>query len=99
MSQSYKKYCVCKDKNSQYGKRQASKAVRRSKDVPNGSMYKKFFCSWNICDYRCYEQKLSKKEFIENWNNSKDTDFILYRRGYNTWKEAYRSWKRYYICK
>lgn len=31
-------------------KRLANKRVRRTKDVPNGSAYKKLFESWDICD-------------------------------------------------
>jgi len=33
-------------------KRFANKAVRNTKDVPNGGAFKKFSCSWNIADYR-----------------------------------------------
>ncbi len=90
MSRSYKKYCVSKDKNSQFGKHQASKTVRRFKNIPNGNAYKKYYCSWNICDYRIYEIKLSKKEFQAKYNNLKDDD---------NWKEAYRKYKTFYICK
>lgn len=33
-------------------KRLAAKRVRRAKDVPNGSGYKKVSCSWDICDWK-----------------------------------------------
>tara|TARA_Y100000310_G_scaffold335642_2_gene418174 strand:- start:348 stop:530 length:183 start_codon:yes stop_codon:yes gene_type:complete len=33
-------------------KRQASKAVRRSLNVPSGGWFKRCFCSWNIIDYK-----------------------------------------------
>lgn len=97
MSRNYKRYCVSKDKNSQFGKNQASRAVRRFKNIPNGNTYKKYYCSWNICEYRIFEPKISKKEFQEKWNKSEDD----YRRKYqyHNWKEAYRKWKTYYICK
>ena len=33
------------------GKRLANRAVRRARDVPNGKGYRKFFESWDICDF------------------------------------------------
>jgi hypothetical protein len=35
-----------------YAKREANHKVRRIQDIPDGKAYKKFFCSWNISDYR-----------------------------------------------
>ena len=32
-------------------KRLASKAVRRTAEVPDGKGYRKLYCSWNICDW------------------------------------------------
>ena len=34
-----------------YGKRHANHIVRRAADVPSGRCYRKFYCSYNICDY------------------------------------------------
>ncbi len=51
MSRSYKKFIVCKDDNSKFGKRLANKTVRRNENVPDGAKFKRYFCSWNICDY------------------------------------------------
>ena len=36
----------------QFFKNQANKLIRRSKNVPDGGSYRKFFDSWNICDYK-----------------------------------------------
>jgi len=96
MSRSYKKFCVFKEENSKYGKRQASKAVRRTTGIKNGGLYKKYYCSWNICDFRIYihEKYISKKEFINKWHN--DENFYFYHYDYENWKEAYRIYKR--IC-
>ena len=35
-------------------KKYANTKVRRSNDVPNGKVYKKFFCSWSICDWKSH---------------------------------------------
>ena len=34
-----------------FGKRHANHVVRRAADVPSGRCYRKFYCSYNICDY------------------------------------------------
>ena len=34
-----------------FGKRYANHIVRRAADVPSGRCYRKFYCSYNICDY------------------------------------------------
>lgn len=71
MSRSYKhrKSAVIhiKDQNSKFGKRQASAAVRRAADVPNGRQYRKFYCSWNISDYEWTEKKYTRDEFRRKW--------------------------------
>lgn len=41
MSRSCKKFIVCKDDNSKFGKRLANKTVRRNKNVPDGAKFKK----------------------------------------------------------
>lgn len=58
MSRSYKKFpcvkdrCSLKTKKREQPKTYASRHVRRSDDIPNGSSYKKLYCSWDISDYR-----------------------------------------------
>ncbi len=55
MSKSYYKYPAIKDYGrgySNWSKRQASKAVRRRKDIDNGRAYKKVYDSYNINDYK-----------------------------------------------
>ena len=107
MSRSYKhrKGAVIhiKERNSKFGKRQASAAVRRAADVPDGKQYRKFYCSWNISDYAWIERKYTRDEFrrkwfdtshctADRWNHS---EFEYYRRKFRNWKEAYRSYIRY----
>jgi hypothetical protein len=55
MSRSYREPWFVDNYGSSYKKwvkRQASKTVRRAKDVPEGNAYRKLFDSWNICDYK-----------------------------------------------
>lgn len=51
MSRSYRAPWV-KDAATRGMKRCANKAWRNKKDVPDGMGYKRFFNSWNICDFR-----------------------------------------------
>ncbi len=71
MSHSFRKpYCVDGYKGSihkQFAKREANKKVRRSKDVPNGKIYKKFYDSWNIADYSYYQSSYDIKKYWPEW--------------------------------
>ncbi len=107
MSRSYKhrKSSVIhfKEQNGKDEKREASAAVRRAADVPNGKQYRKFYESWTISDYAWTKKKYTSEEFRRKWfdADSKDTDkfgnndFDYYRKNYRTWKEAYRSYIKY----
>lgn len=55
MSRSFRKAWVVDGYGSswkKYAKNQANRKVRKAKDLPNGSSYKKVFESWDICDYK-----------------------------------------------
>lgn len=54
MSRSYRRPWVTEKQKGRVGywKRQANHKVRRSSDVPNGKAYRKFYNSWNICDWK-----------------------------------------------
>ena len=111
MSRSYKhrKSAVVhvKEQNSKFGKRQASAAVRRAADVPNGRQYRKFYCSWNISDYEWTEKKYTRDEFRRKWFDTSHfnadrwghDEFEYYRAKFRNWKEAYRFYVRYYKTK
>lgn len=99
MSRSYKKFIVCKDKNCKFGKRQASRAVRRSRNVPNGMKFKRYYCSWNICDYRCKEKFFTTEEFRRKWFDKLDRELDWERRRFRSWKVAYRHWLQWYRMK
>lgn len=54
MSRSYKKNLWITDysKSRRFFKGQANRKIRRSKDVPDGKAYRKFYESYDICDYK-----------------------------------------------
>lgn len=58
MSRSYRKNWILTDNYGspykKFAKRQANKKIRKSKNVPNGKAYRKFFESWDICDYKIH---------------------------------------------
>ncbi|MDE5570181.1 MAG: hypothetical protein K2J47_01355 [Ruminococcus sp.] len=103
MSRSYKfrktgKIVFFKESNSKFGKKSASSAVRRAEDVPNGKAYKKFFCSYDICDYRWSEPKYNAYEFRLKWESRDDNLFTCFSYCHN-WKKAYRKYLKLYIIK
>lgn len=103
MSRSYKKYPLIKCETScKFGKRQANKCIRNlpiNEDIPNGRAYKKYYCSWNICDYKCVE---FKEWVIQKWYaNQKDklygvrnythyADEPTLEEELNLWKKSYK---------
>ena len=71
MSRSYRKpYVVDGYKGSgfkQFAKKEASKKVRNSDEIPNGKAYKKFYDPWNICDYYYYVSPDDLKKHWPEW--------------------------------
>lgn len=69
MSRSRKKHPVVSDysrKVTAYFKNQAVRKIRYYKGViPNGSYFKKLYCSWNIFDYKWHVFKDNTKTFYE----------------------------------
>ncbi len=53
-----------------HAKRQANKKVRKSVEVLNGTMYKKLYCSWNICDYKIFLIDPAKK--VYEWDGHEE---------------------------
>jgi hypothetical protein len=75
MSRSYRKVYGHCDRNP-FMKNLANRRVRRvdvNTTVPNGRAYKKFSCSYDICDFRSIDY--TKKQFV-------DTLISLYKRGF-----------------
>lgn len=99
MSRSYKKFIVSKDTNNKFSKRMANRTVRRNNDVPDGGKFKRYYCSWNICDHRSKEIFYSAEQFRRKWFDKSYTEFEWMRKRYSSWKEAYRHWLRWYRMK
>ena len=94
MSRSYKHNPVYTDysrNTTRLLKRQANHKVRRSLDVPNGKIYRKFYCSWNIHDYISYWTQKDAINFYTKYQNS---------YGDQTLEEYINKvWKKYYYRK
>lgn len=99
MSRSYKKFIVNKESNSKFCKRMASKAVRRNGELIRGGGFKKFYSSWNICDWRIKEKFYMAVQFRRKWFDRSDSELDWHRRRFRSWKEAYRHWLRCYRMK
>ena len=96
MSRSYKKSPINKDRNNKWGKRLASRAVRRAADVPNENRFKKLYCSWDISDWSFRGQSYTVEQFRKAWFDLNNSEFDKMRRSFNNWKDAYRFWLRGY---
>lgn len=73
MSRSYKKVPGWTDysrNRTRWSKRTASKAVRRSKNVPDGGAYKRAYCSYDIRDWGwVYHTDLELFRYCERWGD------------------------------
>lgn len=78
MSRSYKKHPIHQDhgRYTYIDKRNASKAVRNTKDVPDGGKYKCCFCSWDISDY--YTGHYTWEEVWESVKDSQENMKAFY---------------------
>ncbi|MDE5823787.1 MAG: hypothetical protein K2H91_03775 [Lachnospiraceae bacterium] len=86
MSRSYKHVPCCRDYNRGMKKR-ANRYVRRNfLIVPSGKAYKKYFCSFEICDYKLMESFPSFRSGFYRYVHGKYTDKELYRIWYRDYK-------------
>ena len=92
MSRSYKRSPICKDRNDKAKKRQASKAVRRTADVPGGNRFKMFYCSWDIRDWRSRGQSYTVEQFRRAWFDPDNKEPDRAGGRLNCRKTAYRFW-------
>lgn len=79
MSRSYKKTAGWKDHNKSSKKFASRKARRRINDLQDGSMYKKIYNQYNICDYKWL---YFSKKAIEI-SNIISNEYIRYQRAVN----------------
>lgn len=66
MSRSYRKPYWTQDYGSKarkLAKRWSNRKVRRNLDINNGAAYKKLFNSWDICDWKIYQDREENEEF------------------------------------
>lgn len=94
MSRSFKKTPIVKDRRVG-GKKFANHKVRRSKDVPNGKAYRKFYNSYDISDFK-YTQ--SKKSFLKRWEHRHDVHRWLWIKD-RPFHQAMRYWYKTYYWK
>ena len=66
MGKSYRKPYVSDgykgSRRRQFYKNYANRVVRKSKNVPDGKAYKKYFCSYDISDYNFYVEVKNKDD-------------------------------------
>lgn len=94
MSKSYKKSPCYKDGNK-WGKKFANRRIRRLKneDIPNGSMYKRFYEQYNISDYKFYttwNEFLLMKNNSCWYNNDRPLTEEEIKKLFNDWNKYYR---------
>lgn len=95
MSRSNKKFIVNKESNSKFCKRMANRAVRRSGGITKGNGFKKYYSSWDICDWWQKERFYTAEQFRRKWFDKSDSEFDWERRRFRSWKDAYRHWLRW----
>ena len=78
MSRSYKKYAFCKDNDRcKWGKRYGNKVVRKTKEVPNGTGYRKMTERMDfIYDYH---SNMKWKEFSKYFGDDSKTYLQWYK--------------------
>lgn len=101
MSRSYRKHPVWKDHNrgmKAAANRKVRRALNRNYDLElKHSKYKRYFCSWDICDY-CFRIPESFEEYyqdeIRKW---RERQIYRWYRGEErpTRREVYKDWLRY----
>jgi len=68
MSRSYRKPWITDgfkgSKTKQFYKKQANHLIRSLNEVPDGKSYRKFYESWNICDYKFFAYDNEKPWFF-----------------------------------
>lgn len=52
MSRSRKKTAIFKQKNDKWYKRHSNKKIRKTRDIPSGSAFRRVANSYDICDWR-----------------------------------------------
>ena len=92
MSKSYKKTPCYKDCNKGM-KTTANRVLRHTTfdEIPNGNAYRKFFCSYDISDYKFMNTFLEYVYWFKRREDREPNPEEL--------KKLYTEWKKFYICK
>lgn len=96
MSRSYKKNPFVTDcgKGRSYAKRMANHIFRRmiaeEEDMPSHPSFKKYSCSWNICDYKW---RMTEEEAIEWYETEASNGF---KKRYPTLELWLKYWDKCY---
>lgn len=100
MSRSYKRTPILKDRRSgAVGKKFANRKVRRYKHkIPNGSSYKKIYCSYDIHDYVFRETYKDAKELLETMTKHYINGVINFDPREDKYY-SYNHWAKYYLRK
>ncbi|MCA1800147.1 MAG: hypothetical protein LC650_02490 [Actinobacteria bacterium] len=99
MARTYRKVLSYKEEGrSNFGKQMAAKTIRRLPSdfiIPEGGTFKRFYSSYDICDYRFnyyslkeIEQDLEKR-IIETWDRWVNRDFERMQRALRDVEERY----------
>lgn len=90
MSRSYKKNPICKDHNK-YMKKYANRRFRKRKFdiILKNKQYRKYTCSYDICDYIF---RTDFKEYIKIENNLNK----IFNKPLKSEKELYKEWYKFY---
>lgn len=99
MSRSYKKHPFVTDcgQGRSYAKRTANKIFRRKianeEDMSSKPKFKRYSCSWNICDYKW---RMTKEEAIE-WYETEASDKM--KKHFPTLELWLKYWAKCYVRK
>ena len=100
MSRSYKHTPRSGDKKDKYLKNYANRRLRRypiNKPPLNNCTYKKYNCSWDICDYETVATSFEEywERLIKNWYNWEQ----YYNRKFPDRRQAKKDYYRFYLQK
>lgn len=94
MSRSTKRPWIC-DRNP-WAKNYANRILRRAKrthDLANGNAYRKFSCSWNICDYKWLATEPKPRRYWNEWwywNAPAEKRRAWIAEGWQSYRRAFR---------
>lgn len=103
MSRSYRKQPVWKDHQKgmkKFANRKVRRALNQDFDLhlPHRS-YRKYFCSYDICDYCSFVDRDFDKWYqdtVTNWAHNRNSFWFYKDEPFPDRKEEYRKWMKWY---